>query len=113
MVGETDLAPYQVIIFEDPFEDPEEVARIDITGQAIGEQNIIRRFQTPVDQDPDPTISQMTDGRELLRYIHASYTTGYTIARYNSERTHEILEEFSDDEYADWKASTDLDTTLG
>ena len=35
-------------------------------------------------------------GRELLRYIRSSYTTGYTLASYNRERTHEIVQEFTD-----------------
>ena len=57
-------------------------------------------------------ISDMTDGRELLRYIRASYTTGYTIATYNTEQTQEIVEELSDEEYEEWKASTGIDTSL-
>lgn len=112
MTGDTDLAPYQVIIYRNPTEEPEEVARIDITGQMTGEESLIDELQRRLKDERDPIIGNMTDGRELLRYIRSSYTTGYTLASYNSERTHEIVQEFTDEEYEEWKASTDLDTNL-
>lgn len=112
MTGDTDLAPFQVIIYRDPFDDPEEIARVNITGTVVGYQSYVRDFQERLEADRDPIMGEMTDGRELLRYIRTSYTTGYTAAMYNSERTQDIVEEFSDDEYEDWKASIDLDTNL-
>jgi len=112
MTRDKDLAPYQILIYTDPFDDPEEVARIDITGQVVGEQSYVDEFNTRLNDENDPMISEMTDGRKLLRYIRASYTTGYTIATYNTEQTQEIVEELSDEEYEEWKASTGIDTSL-
>lgn len=112
MTGDTDLAPYQVIIYRNPTEEPEEVARIDIIGQMTGEESLIEDFQERLEDEDDPIMGEIADGRELLRYIRTSYTTGYTLASYNSERTHEIVQEFTDEEYNEWKASTDLDTNL-
>jgi hypothetical protein len=112
MTEEPDLAPYQIIIYDDPFDDPEEAARIDITGQVTGEQSYVEEFQNRLNDERDPFIGEMTDGRELLRYVRASYTTGYIIATYNSERTQEIVEELSDAEYEEWKSTTDIDTSL-
>jgi hypothetical protein len=112
MTGDTDLAPFQVVIYRDPFDDAEEVARIDITGQVTGSESYAETFRERMNDEDDMIMSEMTDGRELLRYIRTSYTTGYTAALYNSERTQEIVQEFSDDEYEDWKASTDIDTSL-
>lgn len=112
MTGDADLTPYQVIIYRNPTEDPEEVARIDITGQITGEQSYVEDFQDRLRNEKDPIFSEMEDGRDLLRYIRTSYTTGYTLATYNSERTQKIVQELSDEEYEDWKASTDIDTNL-
>lgn len=112
MTGDTDLTPYQVIIYRNPTEEPEEVARIDITGQVTGKQSYVDDFRDRLNDEDDPIISEMTDGRELLRYIRTSYTTGYTLATYNSERTQEIVQELSDEKYEDWKASMEIDTNL-
>ena len=112
MTGGIDLAPYQVIIHRNPTDEPEEVARIDITGRMTGEESLIEDFQERLEDEDDPIMGEMADGRELLRYIRSSYTTGYTLATYNSERTQEIVQELSDDEYEDWRASMDLDTNL-
>lgn len=112
MTGDTDLSPYQVIVYTNPTEDPEEVARVDITGQMTGDESRIEDLHERLNDTHDPIMGDMTDGRELLRYIRSSWTTGYTLATYNSERTQEIVEELSENEYQNWKASTDLDTDL-
>lgn len=108
----TDLTPHQIIIYNNPTEEPEEVARVDITGQVTGEPQWVEEFEERLADDTDSIIAEMDDGRELLRYIRYSYSTGYTIATYNSERTHEIVQELPDEEYEDWKGSVDIDTTL-
>ncbi|MFC4247865.1 hypothetical protein ACFOZ7_13035 [Natribaculum luteum] len=102
----------EVIIYRDPWEDPEEVARVTIEGEVIGETSTAESLRERISDDNDPIISEYTDGRELLRYIASSYSNGYVMAGYDSEESQRIVEDLSDEAYRDWVRDTGLDTRL-
>ncbi|MFC4550806.1 MULTISPECIES: hypothetical protein [Halorussus] len=100
----------EVIIYVNRESELEEVARVTIEGDVLGESptstGLRERFVN------DPRLDCFTDGRDLLRYISASYTTGYHIAVYDSEESKRIVEELSDETYESWRESTELETQL-
>ncbi|MXV64433.1 hypothetical protein GS429_20650 [Natronorubrum sp. JWXQ-INN-674] len=101
-----------VIIYTDPFDGPTEVARVTIEGEVIRDGPTADRIRTRLKDDLDPINRHCTDGRDLLRYIKGSYSSGYKIALYDSEDSAEIIEGFSDEEYEEWNESTEYDTSL-
>ncbi|ELZ94778.1 hypothetical protein C440_06877 [Haloferax mucosum ATCC BAA-1512] len=102
----------EVIISRNPWEDPEEVARVTIEGEVIGETPTAESLRDRIQDERDPIISEYTDGRELLRYLAASYSNGYVMAGYDSEDSRHILEDLSDDAYGRWAKESDFDTEL-
>lgn len=101
-----------VIIYDDPFDDPAEKARVTIEGEVVGDSPLAERIRTRLEDDLDPINRHCTDGRDLLRYIKGSYSSGYKMALYDSEDSAKILEEYSDREYEEWNESTECDTSL-
>ncbi|MDL0143649.1 hypothetical protein [Halobacterium salinarum] len=102
----------EVIIYRNPWEDPEEVARVTIEGEVIGETPTAQSLRERIADENDPIISEYTDGRELLRYIASSYSNGYVMAGYDSEESRRVVEEFNDAEYLEWVEESGLDTSL-
>lgn len=100
----------EVIIYDDPFDDPVEIARVTIEGEVIGDSGTANGIRHRLEDEMDPILNNQTDGRELLRYIKASYSTGYTIAQYTSRESERIIEELSDEEYEQWKETSEYDT---
>ncbi|WP_323190628.1 hypothetical protein [Halostella sp. PRR32] len=102
----------EVIIYRNPWEDPEEVARVSIEGEVSGETPTAESLRDRIQDERDPIISEYTDGRELLRYLTASYSNGYVVAGYDSEEPQRIVEDLSDEAYRDWVQDSGLDTQL-
>ena len=102
----------EVIIYRNLWEDPEEVARVTIEGEVIGETPTAESLRERISDENDPIISEYTDGRELLRYIASSYSNGYVMANYDNEESLRVIEDLSDDEYRDWVQDSGLDTRL-
>jgi len=102
----------EVIIYRNPWEDPEEVARVTIEGEVKGETPTAESLRERISDENDPIISEYTDGRELLRYIASSYSNGYVMANYDCEESLRVVEDLSDEAYRDWVRDTGLDTQL-
>lgn len=102
----------EVIIYRNPWEDSEEVARVSIEGEVTGETPTAESLRNRIQDERDPIVSEYTDGRELLRYLAASYSNGYVMAGYDSEESQRVVEELSDAEYADWARESEFDTQL-
>lgn len=98
----------EVIIYARRESEFEEVARVTIEGEVLGESPtadaLRERFAN------DPRLDRYSDGRNLLRYISASYTTGYHVVGYDSEESKHIIEELSDEAYESWRETTEYDT---
>ena len=86
---------------------PEEQARVTIEGKVIGESPMANHLRERLLKDR--RIDRYTDGRDLLHYISASYSTGYRMVGFANEESQQILNEMSDREYARWRNTTDLD----
>ena len=91
-------------------DDPEEKARVTIEGEVIGETPIADHLRERL--DTDPRLDRYTDGRDLLRYISSSYSTGYHMVGFANEESQRVLHEMPDGEYARWRETTNLKTTL-
>lgn len=102
----------EVVIYTDPFDDPVEIARVTIEGEVIGDSGTAEGIRHRLENERDPILSDYADGRELLRYSTASYSTGYTIAQYNSRESEHVIEELSDEEYEQWKETSEYNTEL-
>ncbi|NHN59617.1 MULTISPECIES: hypothetical protein [Halorussus] len=102
----------EVIIYKNPWEDPEEVARVTIEGEVKGETPTAESLRDRMQDERDPIISEYTDGRELLRYVTASYSNGYVMAGYDSEESRRVVEDLNDGAYRDWVRDSGLDTQL-
>ncbi|AKU08294.1 hypothetical protein [Haloferax gibbonsii] len=102
----------EVIIYRNPWEDPEEVARVTIEGEVIGETPTAESLRDRIQDERDPIISEYTDGRELLRYIASSYSNGYVMANYDSKESLRVVEDLNDDAYRDWVQDSGLDTRI-
>ena len=90
--------------------EPEEQARVTIEGEVIGESSIADHLRERLDNDP--RLDRNTDGRDLLRYISSSYSTGYHMVGFANEESQRVLHEMSDREYVRWRETTVLDTTV-
>lgn len=101
-----------IIVYDDPFDDPVEVARVTIEGDVIGDRPTADRLRTRLEDDLDPINRHCTDGRDLLRYIKGSYSNGYKMALYDSEDSAKIIEKYSDQEYEEWNESTEYETSF-
>lgn len=102
----------EVIIYRNPWEDPEEIARVTIEGEVKGDTSTAESLRDRIDDDRDPIVSEYSDGRELLRYIASSYSNGYVMANYDSEESKRVVEDLSDEAYEQWSRDADLDTQL-
>lgn len=102
----------EIIIYRNPWEDPEEVARVTIEGEVSGRTPTAESLRDRIQDERDPIISEYTDGRELLRYLAASYSNGYVMAGYDSEESRRVVEELNDAAYLDWVEESGLDTSL-
>ncbi|MFC6786396.1 hypothetical protein [Halobaculum halobium] len=102
----------EVIIYRNPLENPEEVARVSIEATVVGETPTAESLRGRIQDERDPIISEYTDGRELLRYLAASYSNGYVMAGYDSEESRRVVEELNDAEYFNWAEESGLDTSL-
>lgn len=102
----------EVIIYKDPWKEPEEAARVTIEGEVIGNTPTAEDIRERIRDERDPIISEYTDGRELLRYLASSYSNGYIMAGYDSEDSRRILEDLSDEAYERWAKESDFDTEL-
>ena len=90
--------------------DAEETARVTIEGEVKGETSMAWSLRERLARDP--RLERYEDGRELLRYIAQSYTTGYNMVGYNSEEARHIVEEMSDEEYQEWRERNNQNTSL-
>ena len=102
----------EVIIYRNPWEDPEEVARVSIEGEVAGETPTAESLRDRIRDERDPIISEYTDGRELLRYVTASYSNGYVMAGYDSEESRRVVEDLNEGAYRDWVRDSGFNTRL-
>lgn len=102
----------EVIIYKDPWKEPEEAARVTIEGEVIGDTPTAESIRDRIQDKRDPIISNYSDGRELLRYLTSSYSNGYIMAGYDSKATRHILEDLNDEAYERWAKESDFDTEL-
>lgn len=100
----------EITIYRYRTDKSEEVARVTIDGEIKGETPTAEGLRERLSNDL--RLDRYTDGRDLLRYIRTSYTTGYLFAVYDSKESEQIVEDLSDEAYESWRKTTEYETQL-